>query len=127
YFRSDPKTAELLETRPDGGDDTGLAGGGGASGPQAQQRVANSPGGLVSVVVAPDASISSVVINSEEVVLADIAEQFVVAAEAALQGAGAGTGFDPDARMAQFDAALAKIEKSLGDLDSQLDAALREL
>lgn len=122
HFRSHPTTAEWLEMRPES-DESGLAGGQVAANPKG--RSCTSRDGLVTVLLTPGGAVASVVINSDEVDLARIAPAFVAAAEKALQGGDDSTaGLEVDARLAVFDKALAKLEKSMDDLDAELDRAL---
>jgi|GEM_PF-5752284 len=122
HFRSHPTTAEWLEMRPES-DESGLAGGQRAASPGGRSRT--SEDGLVTVLLTPGGAVASVVINSDEVDLARIAPAFVAAAEQVLQGGDDETpGIDVDRRMAAFDAALAKLDKSMDDLGARLDQAL---
>lgn len=122
HFRSHPTTAEWLEMRPES-DESGLAGGQAAARPDG--RTCTSRDGLVTVLVSPSGGVASVMVNSDDVDLARIAPAFVAAAEHALQGGDdAEPGLDVAGRLAQFDQALAKLDKSMDDLDAELDRAL---
>lgn len=125
HFRGNPVTAQWLDSVTTADEDDPV---GNARPASARQRVASSPDGVVSVVVAPDGSIASVLVTGDEFDLPTVAESFVRAAESALQGnEDDQPGLQLDNRMARFDAAIARIDKSLDNLDAQLDTALKRL